>query len=141
MHIDFIENFSMNFFSIISKQYFYVQVHVCIIRKNLNYVLFQKYKHKKVFIHMQLENDWLTTGLMDFEYKKYILLAYDRDYTKNCNEKKIFPHYDDVIEKLKIANEFLNNITFLENSKKEVDFVDLVNKRIVYHSLIKDESM
>jgi hypothetical protein len=89
----------------------------------------------------KLENDWLTSGLIDFEYKKYLLLAYDRDHTSFYKSKKLYPHFEDVIEKLKIVNEFLSKINYLEESKKEIDFFDIVNKRIIYHSLIKDESM
>lgn len=91
---------------------------------------------------MQLLSDnWLTEGLNDFEYKKYLLLAYDRDLTKLLEEKKLYPHFDDIMDKLRIVDEFLHKIKYLEESKKEIDFFDIVNKRIVYHSTIKDNSM
>ncbi len=48
-----------------------------------------------------LEKDWLTTGLIDFEYKKYVLLAYLQQVKSNFKSKKLYPdlrdlqyHYD-----------------------------------------------
>lgn len=48
-----------------------------------------------------LEKDWLTNGLIDFEYKKYVLLAYLQQVKSNFKSKKLYPdlrdlqyHYD-----------------------------------------------
>lgn len=43
-----------------------------------------------------LRNDWLTEGIFDFEYKKYVLLSYlqqvDQQFTKNY----YFPHFNEL---------------------------------------------
>ena len=36
-----------------------------------------------------LEKDWLTQGLIDFEYKKYILLS----YLQGCNPTSMIRNY------------------------------------------------
>lgn len=48
-----------------------------------------------------LEKDWLTSGLIDFEYKKYVLLAYLQHVKSNFKSQKLYPdlrdlqyHYD-----------------------------------------------
>ena len=37
-----------------------------------------------------LEKDWLTAGLVDFEYKKYVLLAYLQSVKTNFKEQKLY---------------------------------------------------
>lgn len=89
----------------------------------------------------KLDNDWLTTNPVDFEYKKYLLLAYDQYNIKNYNEKKLYPHFDDIIEKIKIVNEFLSNVKCIENSKTIIESIDIKNSLIVRHSLVNDKSL
>jgi hypothetical protein len=43
-----------------------------------------------------LEKDWLTAGLIDFEYKKYLLLAYLQSVKTNFKEKKLYPDLSDL---------------------------------------------
>lgn len=88
-----------------------------------------------------LENDWLTNDPIDFEYKKYMLLAYEQRHTKICDEKKIYPSFTDIVEKVKIVNQFLQNVKALEDSKLEVKDVDWMSKRITYTSQIADSSL
>lgn len=43
-----------------------------------------------------LRTDWLTEGLIDFEYKKYVLLGYLLDVKRAFEEKKLYPALADV---------------------------------------------
>ncbi|MFY7889254.1 MAG: hypothetical protein ACOVOW_10110 [Spirosomataceae bacterium] len=43
-----------------------------------------------------LEKDWLTTGLIDYEYKKYVLLAYLQAVKNNFELKKLYPDLSDL---------------------------------------------
>lgn len=43
-----------------------------------------------------LDKDWLTTGLIDFEYKKYVLLAYLQHVKGNFNHQKMYPDLQDL---------------------------------------------
>lgn len=88
-----------------------------------------------------LENDWLTNDPIDFEYKKYMLLAYDQHQTKFYDEKKIYPNFTDIVEKVKIVNQFLQNVKALEESKLEVKDIDWISKKITYSSQIADSSL
>lgn len=88
-----------------------------------------------------LTNDWLTNDPIDFEYKKYMLLAYNQRQTKFYEEKKIYPHFTDIVDKLKIVNEFLQNIKLMENSKVRVVDINWINKTLNYASLVDDSSL
>lgn len=85
-----------------------------------------------------LENDWLTNDPIDFEYKKYKLLAYSQQQTKFYNQQKLYPNFLDVIEKMKIVNQFLGNVKLLEESKVQVKDIDWSSKKIIYESEIND---
>lgn len=85
-----------------------------------------------------LDNDWLTNNPIDFEYKKYLLLAYDQQLSKKCDDQKIYPYFSDLIDKIKIVNEFQQNIKLFEQSKVSVSKIDWHNKKLLYHSLLTD---
>ena len=56
----------------------------------------------------KLHKDWLTEGLIDFEYKKYILLAYFKEVDIAFNRTHLYPFLSDIIEhynRLKSFNE------------------------------------
>lgn len=85
-----------------------------------------------------LNNDWLTNDPIDFEYKKYLVLAYNQKLDKICNQQKLYPTFTDIIDKLKIVNEFLQNTKYLEQSKLEIANIDWANQSIKYKSIIDD---
>jgi hypothetical protein len=78
-----------------------------------------------------LDKDWLTTGLIDFEYKKYVLLAYLQHVKGNFKSRKLYPdlqdlhfHYDysryfkDGIERMSF--QFPKRIKGLDTEKLDV---------------------
>jgi hypothetical protein len=78
-----------------------------------------------------LDKDWLTTGLIDFEYKKYVLLAYLQHVKGNFKNQKMYPdlqdlhfHYDysryfkDGIERMSF--QFPKRIKGLDTEKLDV---------------------
>ena len=77
-----------------------------------------------------LESDWLTKGLIDFEYKKYILLAYLKTVRENFDDKKLFPYVSDLIfhyrnlQTIKEKKELM-----LENFPKSISQADFENLR------------
>lgn len=87
-----------------------------------------------------LSDSWLTTDPIDFEYKKYLVLAYNQIMNENLNKKKIYPSLTNVVDQLMYVNGFLKNMIAFENSAIEVDRLDWLNKEIVYKSKIDDNS-
>jgi hypothetical protein len=45
----------------------------------------------------KLEEDWLTKGLIDFEYKKYILLDYLQHIKEQFKERRLYPFLSDLV--------------------------------------------
>ena len=89
-----------------------------------------------------LESDWLTKGLIDFEYKKYILLAYLKTVRENFDDKKLFPYVSDLIfhyrnlQTIKEKKELM-----LENFPKSISKADFENLRITYKKLVEDNEV
>jgi hypothetical protein len=45
-----------------------------------------------------LTRNWITESHIDFEYKKYVLLAYLQNVSENFNENKLYPYLSELIE-------------------------------------------
>ena len=89
-----------------------------------------------------LNNNWLTEGLIDFEYKKYVLLAYLRNIRQNFSVNKLYPfladligHYQSLIYLRENKNAFRNKFP------KIVKSFDLEQAKIEYEDLIKDDKI
>ncbi len=90
----------------------------------------------------RLDENWLTDGLIDFEYKKYILLAYLKTVKDNFNDKKLFPFMSDLIfhyRNLKLVREKKEII--VENFPKEITKADFKNLKLSYKKLIEDDEI
>jgi hypothetical protein len=88
----------------------------------------------------QLHQNWITEGLLDFEYKKYILLAYLQEIAKNFDQSRLYPflsdlvtHYNNVLDikeqKQQVANQFPKQLTKL----------DFLNFKLHYESMVGNE--
>ena len=59
----------------------------------------------------QLSETWFAEGYIDFELKKYTLLAYLQEINKHFNENKLYPQLGDVVF------HYNNLVAFRENKK------------------------
>lgn len=90
----------------------------------------------------KLSINWLTEGLLDFEYKKYELLAYLQNVSMSFSESKLYPFLGDLIF-------HYNNIISLKTNKKlwfenfpgSAKGIDLKKMRITYERIINDDRM
>lgn len=86
-----------------------------------------------------LSNNWLTKGLIDFEYKKYIILSYLKEVQQHFSDKKLYPVLAELIE-------HLQNLELLKKNKgnvnssfpKSVEGLDMENLSIQYKPKIED---
>ena len=88
-----------------------------------------------------LSNNWLTEGLTDFEYKKYVLLAYLQDVNASFSQAKLYPHFSELIFHYKNAMSFKYSkknlsLSFPKNLSK-ADFESFV---MDYQAVISDDS-
>ena len=89
-----------------------------------------------------LSENWLTEDLMDFEYKKYIVLGYLQNIKAHFKEQKLYPDFAELIAHYKNLILLKNNTTSLENNfKKTLSGIDYTNLKLQYQSIVNDESL
>ena len=84
----------------------------------------------------KLDKDWLTQDNTDFEYKKYILLAYLQTVNSYFDENKIYPYLGDLIEHFRILKDILENKDKL--MPRELRSIDFSKMELIY-TPIEDE--
>lgn len=86
-----------------------------------------------------LSNNWLTEKYIDFEYKKYILLAFLQDVDKDFDMQKLYPSLRELITHYR-------QLVTLKEKKDEMykgfpqsaESIDTENMRIVYQKMVED---
>jgi hypothetical protein len=90
----------------------------------------------------QLSETWFAEGRIDFELKKYTLLAYLQQVTGYFNENKLYPQLADIIF------HYNNIVAFRENKKhlqehfpKKMTGLQIEKLQLLYEQMINDDSM
>jgi hypothetical protein len=88
-----------------------------------------------------LSETWFADGYIDFELKKYTLLAYLQEVNKYFNEAKLYPQLADVIF-------HYNNLAFRENKKylqeqfpKKLTGIQMEKLQLLYEQMIEDDEL
>ncbi len=80
-----------------------------------------------------LSETWFAEGYIDFELKKYTLLAYLQEVSKYFNENKLYPQLADVIFHYNNIVAFRENKKFLqEHFPKQLTDVNMQKLQLVY---------
>ena len=88
----------------------------------------------------KLADDWLTKGTLDFEYKKYVLLAYLQHVGKYFEQHKLYPSFADLIMHYKNAAQLKDGKQKLWKSfPKELTQLDLKNFRMLFESKVAED--
>lgn len=89
-----------------------------------------------------LKTDWLTEGWIDFELKKYTLLAYLQEVNGNFKEARLFPDLPNVQTHYELAAQLKSTKNKIVASfPKNVTGVDLKKKQIVYEKFQESEQL
>ena len=90
---------------------------------------------------MQLSNNWFIENNLDFEYKKYTLLAYLKKIEQCFNSAKLYPHYNELIKHYNNSKSILDN--FKINSKLfPKELTDIDKGQLIYQNLfLENESV
>lgn len=89
-----------------------------------------------------LSKNWITEKHIDFEYKKYILLAYLQHVSENFNEAKLYPSLSELVSHYR-------NLISLRNSKKNMyesfperlATTDVNSFKIIYEKILEDDQL
>ncbi|WP_338767668.1 hypothetical protein WAF17_06280 [Bernardetia sp. ABR2-2B] len=90
----------------------------------------------------QLSPDWITQGLIDFEYKKYMLLAYLQYTKKQFDEVKLYPTFSELLFHYNNLLQIKENKQLLsEKFPKKLSKADFEKLKLTYTSILKDDEM
>jgi hypothetical protein len=89
-----------------------------------------------------LSETWFTEGYIDFELKKYTLLAYLTEVSKVFNQKKLYPQLADVIFHYNNIVAFRENKKFLqEHFPKQLTDINIQKLQFAYEAMIEDDEL
>lgn len=89
-----------------------------------------------------LSETWFADGYIDFELKKYTLLAYLQEVNKYFNENKLYPQLSDLIFHYNNLVAFRENKKFLqEHFPKKLNGIQLEKLQLLYQQMIEDDDM
>ena len=89
-----------------------------------------------------LHKDWLTQGVIDFEYKKYILLAYLQNVKESFNDKKLYPYLSDLLFHYNNLQYIKENKKLLrENFPKQISKADFEKLQLMYDEIVSDDAV
>jgi hypothetical protein len=90
----------------------------------------------------QLSKDWLTQGLVDFEYKKYVLLAYLKTVKNSFGRVELYPFMGDLVFHYRNLLAVKENKTLLKESfPKEISLEEFKKLEISYRQMIEDDAV
>lgn len=89
-----------------------------------------------------LPKNWITEGHIDFEFKKYQLLAYLQLTNKHFNELKLYPDLSELIDHYRDLNELKSGSFELSQLfPKTLDSIDFQKGKLNYQSNISEDSV
>lgn len=89
-----------------------------------------------------LSQTWFADGYIDFELKKYTLLAYLQEINKYFFENKLYPQFADLIFHYNNLVAFRENKKYLqEQFPKRLTGVQIEKLQLLYESLVEDDEL
>lgn len=89
-----------------------------------------------------LSENWITENHIDFEYKKYILLAYLQHVEEEFHETRLYPAMGELIRHYKAILSLRDSKKQLyESFPSQLSQADLQNFRLIYEKLIHDDRL
>src|SRR5580693_6302932 len=89
-----------------------------------------------------LSETWFADGYIDFELKKYTLLAYLQEINKYFTENKLYPQLADVIFHYNNLMAFRENKKFLqEQFPKKLTGIQIEKLQVLYEQMIEDDEL
>ncbi len=88
----------------------------------------------------RLKDNWLTDGLIDFEYKKYQLLAYFKEVKSSFSRVELYPFLSDLVFHYRNLISLKENHSLIRDSfPKELSPEGLKNLEVNYKRIIEDD--
>ena len=89
-----------------------------------------------------LSETWFAEGYIDFELKKYTLLAYLQEVNRYFDENKLYPQLSDVIFHYNNLRAFRENKQVLQQYfPKRLSKIDMERLQLLYERMVEDEEI
>jgi hypothetical protein len=89
-----------------------------------------------------LQKDWLTQGLIDFEYKKYVLLAYLKTVKSSFGRVELYPFLGDLVAHYRNLIAVRESHTMIRDAfPKELSLEDMNKLELSYKKIIEDDKV
>ena len=90
----------------------------------------------------KLSKDWITQGLIDFEYKKYLLMAYLQTVKSSFDKVELYPFLADLVFHYRNLQALKENKALLRDSfPKELSLEEFRKLELRYREMIEDDSV
>ncbi len=90
----------------------------------------------------KLSKDWLTQGLIDFEYKKYVLMAYLQTVKNSFGKVELYPFLADLVFHYRNLQALKENKALIRESfPKELSLEEFKKLEITYREMIEDDAV
>jgi len=89
-----------------------------------------------------LSETWFADGFIDFELKKYTLLAYLQEVNKHFGQNKLYPQLADIIFHYNNLVAFRENKKYLqEQFPKKLSMIQMEKLQMLYEQMIEDDEL
>jgi len=90
----------------------------------------------------ELSVNWLTEKIIDFEYKKYLLLAYLQDVSRNFDSSKLYPWLAELIAHYKNTIAIRDNKQNLKSHfPQRLSGIDTATGQLSFENMIADDEL
>lgn len=90
----------------------------------------------------KLSKDWLTQGLVDFEYKKYVLLAYLKTVKESFSKVHLYPFMADLVFHYRNLMAIKENKALIRESfPKELSIEEIRKLELSYRQMVEDDTV
>ena len=91
---------------------------------------------------MALQDNWLTEGLIDYEFKKYTLLAYFEEVKRLFGKHKLYPSLSDLLSHYRNLQVIKKDKKSLNQGfPKELKGLNADQLKLIYEKMIHDDSL
>ncbi|HAL81044.1 MAG TPA: hypothetical protein DCO83_01480, partial [Mucilaginibacter sp.] len=89
----------------------------------------------------ELSKNWFIEGSLDFEYKKYILLAYLQEINHHFDKSRLYPNLSDLVFHYNNLLFFKKNKSMLQQSfPQRLTKADVEAVKLTYQKIVDDDS-
>jgi hypothetical protein len=89
-----------------------------------------------------LSKNWLTEKHIDFEYKKYVLLAYLKEVSGNFEENRLYPSLSELVEHYRQLLSIKENKQHLKDAfPQRLQQMDMERLMLSYEKIIEDDAL